>query len=99
MHENVNSFSLLALANKERTQIQAGFSTQDVLKYMVKNYNGDLSVFRRSKIDTYLHQTLVRSYKDDCLIELLYQMKQKRISIVPVEDRLPCHANQNQAGV
>lgn len=55
MHENVNSFSMLAIANKERTQIQASFSTQDVLKYMVKNYNGDLSVFRRTKIDTFSH--------------------------------------------
>ena len=45
MHENVNHFSMLALANKEKTQIQASFSTSDVLKYMVKNYDGDLSVF------------------------------------------------------
>ena len=58
---------------------------------MVKNYDGDLSVFQRTKLDSYQHQTLVRAFKDDLLIELLYQMKQKRISLVPVEEYLSCH--------
>ena len=64
---------------------------------MVNHYDGDLSVFRRAKIDSYQHQTLVRAYKDDLLIELLFQMKQKRISLVPVEDYLPCHPVQPDA--
>ena len=88
IHENLNSFSLLALANKEHTQIQASLSTKNVLKFMVNNYKGDLSIFRRTKMDSFKHQTLVRSFKDDLLIDLLHQMKQKRISVVPVEDRL-----------
>ena len=68
-----------------------------MIKFIVKNYTGDLSVFRKSKIDTYAHQTLVRSLKEDLLIEVLYQMKQKRISIVPIEDRLPCHSQQRDS--
>ena len=99
MHENVNSFSLLAIANKERTQIQASFTTQDVVKYMVKTYKGDLSVFRRTKMDSFTQQTLVRCYKDDLLIELLYQMKQKRISMMPVEDRLTNASQQSSQSV
>ena len=38
MHENVNAFSLVAIANRDRTQIQAALSTTDLLKYMVTNY-------------------------------------------------------------
>lgn len=33
----------------------------------------------------------MRAFKDDLLIELFYQMKQKRISVLPVDDYLPCH--------
>jgi len=53
MNENVNSFGMFAIANKERTQIQAFMTTHDVLKFMVANYSGDLSVFRRAKIDSF----------------------------------------------
>ena len=45
IHENVNSFSLIALSNADRTQILASLSTKELLKYMVTNYEGDLSVF------------------------------------------------------
>ena len=33
----------------------------------------------------------MRAFKDDLLIEVLYQMKQKRISLLPIED---CLTNQ-----
>lgn len=72
MHESYSVYGMFAIANKERTQIQATLSTREVLQYMVKNYNGDLSVFRRTKLDSYQHQTLVRTFKDDKLIELLF---------------------------
>ena len=55
MHENVNSYGMFAIANKERTQIQASLSTREVLRFMVKNYDGDLSVFQRTKLDSYQH--------------------------------------------
>ena len=69
------------------------------MKYMVKTYKGDLSVFRRTKMDSFTQQTLVRCYKDDLLIELLYQMKQKRISMMPVEDRLTNASQQSSQSV
>ena len=62
---------------------------------MVNNFSGDLSVFKRPehKIDSHLHQQLIRSFKDDTLLEVLLEMKQKRISLVPIEEK-----NDVQAG-
>ena len=92
-----NSYSLLAIANRDRTQIQASLSTKDLLKYMITNYQGDLSVFKRpeNKIDSHLYasESLVRSFKDDTLLEVLLAMKQKRISLVPIEEKV-IHPNQ-----
>ena len=90
------SFSLIAISNQDRTQILASLSTKDLLKYMVTNYEGDLSVFKRpeNKIDSHLHQTLVRAYKDETLLEVLFAMKQKRISVLPIEERFELQLTQ-----
>ena len=63
---------------------------------MVTNYEGDLSVFERpeNKIDSHLHQTLVRSFKDETLLDVLFSMKQKRISILPIEERFEVQLSQ-----
>ena len=55
---------------------------------MLTNYEGDLSVFKRpeNKIDSHLHQTLERTFKDETLLEALFTMKKKRISILPIEE-------------
>ena len=89
MHENVNHFSFIVIANKDRTMASASLSTKDLLKFLVTNYQSNMQVFNKAenKIDNYMHQNLVCCYKDDNLIEVLHQMKQKRISCIPIEDR------------
>lgn len=49
IHRNINEFSLVVLANVDRTQIQASLSTQDLLKFMMSNYEGPLDVFEREE--------------------------------------------------
>lgn len=55
---------------------------------MVSNFEGDLDVFKKpeNKIKVNTNSPLVTALKTDSLIEVLYLMKSKRISLIPIED-------------
>ena len=47
MHENLNHFSFIVIANQDKTMASASLSTRDLLKFMVTNYHGNMQVFNK----------------------------------------------------
>jgi hypothetical protein len=46
MNDQSRILTFLTIANPDSTQIQGCISLKDLLKFMVNNYKGDLSVFK-----------------------------------------------------
>lgn len=88
MSDQSNNLCFLAIANSDHTQISATISLRDLLKFMVSNYNGDLTTFRMHDVASFAKQTLVRANEHDSLLHALRIMADSRISVLPIERKI-----------
>ena len=66
---------MLAFVTKDRTQILAEVCFGDILKFMVNNYSGDLTCFKKPFSDSDEEQNLVRANENDSLLHVLTMMR------------------------
>ena len=95
-HMNDSNINFLALMNTDRTQIQGYINFQEIIKYLVENYTGDLSFFEQPlrKFDLTNHNIfpsyckLVIAKESESLYSVLKKMRDNRVSCIPIERSL-----------
>ena len=92
-HMNDNGLNFMAMLNNDRTLLQGAVSYQEIIKFLVENYTGDISFFEKPLVKFDVaennlfpsYQKLVITRDTDTLFQVLKKMRDNRVSCIPVE--------------
>ena len=92
---NENNLNTIALATNERSQLQGIIQTQDVLRFLVDNYKGNIDFFQHSFMKfedatnmvghTSHNKNMVTAWAQDTLYEVLRKLRDKNVSMIIIE--------------
>eukprot|EP00347_Sterkiella_histriomuscorum_P010749 403375069 len=86
----------VAIMNQDQTQIQGFVTYNDIIRYLVDNYNGDLSFFDKPIIQFTINHVnvfpqipkLVYAKETETVFNVLKKMCDNRVSCIPIERQI-----------
>ena len=86
----------IGIMNSDRTQVQGFANYNEFIKFLVENYNGDISFFEVPLHNFDLPNSqlfpkvskIVQAKDQDSLISVMKKMRENRISCIPIERQI-----------